>query len=145
MDGQQGGAARTRCPTPSHRVTRHCSDMRCMGNGSELHGCSHAASPAHTPCRRMVPTCREASQKMRTLPKRDHDGCAQGISVTLIARRPLGLQGTRDSPGAAPGRAAGAEATGHVAALEQPRAGQREPRLQDTWRPRSCSGPGSGS
>jgi hypothetical protein len=43
-------------------------------------------------------------------PKHDHDGHAQGISVTLIARRPLGLQGTRGGPGAAPGWAAGAEA-----------------------------------
>jgi hypothetical protein len=82
---------------------------------------------------------------MRTLPKRDHDGRAQGISVTLIARRPLGLQGTRGGPRAAPGRAAGAEAAGHVVAPEQPRAGQWELRPQDTWRPRSCPGPGSGS
>jgi hypothetical protein len=43
-------------------------------------------------------------------PKRDHGGHAQGISVTLIAHRPLGLQGTRGGPGAAPGWAAGAEA-----------------------------------
>jgi hypothetical protein len=58
-------------------------------------------------------------------PKRDHDGHAQGISITLIARRPLGLQGTRGGSGDAPGRAAGAEAAGHVAAPELPRAGQR--------------------
>jgi hypothetical protein len=43
-------------------------------------------------------------------PKRDHDDHAQGISVTLIARQPLGLQGTRGGPGAAPSWAAGAEA-----------------------------------
>jgi hypothetical protein len=78
-------------------------------------------------------------------PKRDHDGHAQGISVTLIASRPLGFQGTRGDPGAAPGRAAGAEAIGHAAAPELPRAGQWELRPQDTWRPRSCPGPGSAS
>jgi hypothetical protein len=58
--------------------------------------------------------------------KRDHNGHVKGISVTLIARRPLGLQGTRGGPGAAPGWAAGAEATGHMAAPKLPRAGQRE-------------------
>jgi hypothetical protein len=78
-------------------------------------------------------------------PKRDHDGHAQGISVTLIARRPLGFQGTRGGLGAGPGWAAGAEAVGHAAALELPRAGQRELGPQDTWRPRGCPGPGSGS
>jgi hypothetical protein len=55
-------------------------------------------------------------------PKRDHDGHAQGISVTLIARRPLGFQGTRGGPGAAPGWAAGAEAAGHTTVTELPRA-----------------------
>jgi hypothetical protein len=59
-------------------------------------------------------------------PKRDHDSHAQGISVTLIARRPLGFQGTHGDPGAAPGWAVGAEAAGHAAAPELPRAGQRE-------------------
>jgi hypothetical protein len=34
---------------------------------------------------------------------------------------------------------------GHVAAPELPRAGQRELEPQDTWRPRSCLGLGSGS
>jgi hypothetical protein len=69
--------------------------------------------------------------------KRDHDGHAQGISVTLIARRPLGLQGTRGGSGAAPGWAAGAEAAGHVAAPKLLGAGQRERRPQDTWLPRT--------
>jgi hypothetical protein len=78
-------------------------------------------------------------------PKRDHDGQAQGISVTLIARRPLGLQGTHGDPRAVPGWAAGAEAAGHVAAPELPRVVQRELRPQDTWWPRSFPGPGSGS
>jgi hypothetical protein len=32
-----------------------------------------------------------------------------------------------------------------VVAPELPRAGQRELRPQDTWQPRSCLGPGSGS
>jgi hypothetical protein len=32
-----------------------------------------------------------------------------------------------------------------VAALELPRAGQQELEPQDTWRPRSCPGLGSGS
>jgi hypothetical protein len=68
-----------------------------------------------------------------------------GYLFTLIARRPLGLQGTHGDPGAAPGWAAGAGATGHVAAPELPRAGQRELEPQDTWRPQSCPGPGSGS
>jgi hypothetical protein len=45
---------------------------------------------------------------------------------TLIARRPLGLQGTCGGPGAAPSWAAGAGAVGHAAAPELPRAGQRE-------------------
>jgi hypothetical protein len=49
---------------------------------------------------------------------------------------------TRGSPGAAPGWAAGAGATGHVAASELPRAGQRELGRQDAWRPRSCPGLG---
>jgi hypothetical protein len=78
-------------------------------------------------------------------PKRDHDGHAQGIFVTLIVHRPSGLQGTRGGPGPAPGRAAGARAAGHVAAPELPRAGQRELKPQDTWQPRSCPGLGSGS
>jgi hypothetical protein len=68
-----------------------------------------------------------------------------GYLFTLIARRPLGLQGTRGDPGAAPGRAAGTGATGHVETPELPRAGQRELEPQDTWRPWSCPGPGSGS
>jgi hypothetical protein len=62
------------------------------------------------------------------------------ILFTLIARRPLGLQGTRGGPGAAPGWAAGAGAAGHVVTPELPRAGQRELGPQDTWRPRSCPG-----
>jgi hypothetical protein len=137
MSGQQGGAARTHRPTPSRRVTRHCSGLWCMGNGSALHCCSPAASPVHTSCRRMVSACREASQKIRTLP--------EGYLFTLIARRPLGFQGTRGGPGAAPGWAAGAGAAGHVAAPELPRAGQWELEPQDTWRPWSCLGLGSGS
>jgi hypothetical protein len=64
---------------------------------------------------------------------------------TLIARRPLDLQGARGGPGAAPSWAAGARVTGHVAAPELPRAGQRELEPQVTWRPRSCPGLGSGS
>jgi hypothetical protein len=68
-----------------------------------------------------------------------------GYLFILIAHRPLGLQGTRGDPGAVPGWAAEAGAVGHVAAPELPRAGQRELEPQDTWRPRSCPGPGSGS
>jgi hypothetical protein len=49
-----------------------------------------------------------------------------GYLFTLIAYRPLGLQGARGGPGAALGWAAEAGATGHVAALELPRAEQRE-------------------
>jgi hypothetical protein len=45
-----------------------------------------------------------------------------GYLFTLIARRPLGLQGTRGGPRATPGWAAGAGAAGHVAAPELPRA-----------------------
>jgi hypothetical protein len=78
-----------------------------------------------------------------------------GYLFTLMARRPLGLQGTRGGPGAAPdwaagagavghvvapGWAAGAGAVGHVAAPELPRAGQRELEPRGTWRPRSCPG-----
>jgi hypothetical protein len=63
-----------------------------------------------------------------------------GYLITLIARRPLGLQGTRGGPGAALGWTAGAEATGHVVAPELPWAGQRELEPQGTWRPRSCPG-----
>jgi hypothetical protein len=44
-----------------------------------------------------------------------------GYLINLIARRPLGLQGTRGGPGAALGWAAGAGAAGHVAAPELPR------------------------
>jgi hypothetical protein len=68
-----------------------------------------------------------------------------GYLFTLIARRPLELQGTRGGPGAAPGWAAGAGVAGHAVAPELPRAGQRELEPQDTWRPRSCTGLGSGS
>jgi hypothetical protein len=56
----------------------------------------------------------------------------EGYLFNLIARRPLGLQGARDGPGAALVWAAGAEAAGHVAAPELPRAGQRELEPQDT-------------
>jgi hypothetical protein len=52
---------------------------------------------------------------------------------------------TRGGPGATPGWAAGAGSAGHVAAPELPRAGQRELGPQDTWRSRSCPGPGSES
>jgi hypothetical protein len=52
---------------------------------------------------------------------------------------------TRGGPGAAPGWTAGAGAAGHMVALELPRAGLREVGPQDTWRPRSCPGSGSGS
>jgi hypothetical protein len=38
-----------------------------------------------------------------------------GYLFTLIARRPLGLQGTRGDPRAAPSQTAGAGAAGHVA------------------------------
>jgi hypothetical protein len=73
----------------------------------------------------------------------------RGYLFTLIAHRPLGLQGARGGPeaalgwaagaeaaghpGAAPGWAAGAGAAGHVAAPELPRARQRELEPQDTW------------
>jgi hypothetical protein len=63
-----------------------------------------------------------------------------GYLFTLITRRPLGLQGARGGPGAAPGWAAGAGAVGHVAAPELPRAGQQKLEPQDTWWPRSCPG-----
>jgi hypothetical protein len=69
----------------------------------------------------------------------------EGYLFTLIARRPLDLQGARGGPRAAPSWAAGAGAAGHVTAPELPRAGQRELEPQDTWRPRSCPGLGSGS
>jgi hypothetical protein len=68
-----------------------------------------------------------------------------GYLFTLIARRPLGLQVARGDPGVALGWAAGAGAAGHVAAPELSQAGQRELEPQDTWRPRSCPGLGSGS
>jgi hypothetical protein len=60
-----------------------------------------------------------------------------GYLFTLIARRPLGFQGTRGGPGAAPGWAAGAGAAGHVAAPELPRAGS------ESWGRRSRGGPGA--
>jgi hypothetical protein len=47
---------------------------------------------------------------------------------------------TRGGPGAAPGWAAGARATGHVVAPELPQAGQQELEPQDMWWPRSCPG-----
>jgi hypothetical protein len=78
-------------------------------------------------------------------PKDDHNGHAQGYLFTLIAHRPLGLQGARGNPGATLGWAAGAGAACHVTALELPWAGQRELEPQDTWRPRSCPGLGSRS
>jgi hypothetical protein len=46
-----------------------------------------------------------------------------GYLLTLIARRPLGLQGTRGGHGAVPDGAAGAGTAGHVAAPELSRAG----------------------
>jgi hypothetical protein len=69
----------------------------------------------------------------------------RGYLFTLTGRRPLGLQGTRGGPGAAPSWAAEAEATGHVVAPELPQAGQRELVPWDTWRPRSCPTLFSGS
>jgi hypothetical protein len=69
----------------------------------------------------------------------------EGYLFTLIARRPLGLQGPRGGSGAALGWAAGAGAIGHVVAPELPWARQRELEPQDTWRPRSCPRLGSGS
>jgi hypothetical protein len=83
-----------------------------------------------------------------------------GYLFTLITHRPLGLQGARGGPGlgsgswsrrtsdglgAAPGWAAGAEAVGHVAALELPRAGQRELEPQDTWYPGAAPGWAAGA
>jgi hypothetical protein len=47
---------------------------------------------------------------------------------------------THGGPGAAPGWAAGAGATGHVAALELPRARQRVLEPQGTWRPEAALG-----
>jgi hypothetical protein len=73
----------------------------------------------------------------------DHDGHApEGYLFTLMMAM---LQGTRGGHGAALGWAAGAEVGGRVAAAELPRAGQREPGPQDTWRLWSCPGLGSGS
>jgi hypothetical protein len=71
----------------------------------------------------------------------------RGYLFTLIARRPLALQGRCGGPGAALGWAAGAGAgaAGHVAASELPRARQRGLEPQDTWQPRSCRGLCSGS
>jgi hypothetical protein len=69
----------------------------------------------------------------------------RGYLFTLIARRPLGLQGARGGPGATLGWAVVAGAVGHVVAPELLRAGQRELEPQDTWRPRSCPELGSGS
>jgi hypothetical protein len=43
-----------------------------------------------------------------------------GYLFTLIARRPLGLQGARSGPRAALGWAVGAGAAGHVVAPELP-------------------------
>jgi hypothetical protein len=68
-------------------------------------------------------------------PKGDHDGHAQGYLITLIARSPLGLQITRGGLGAAPDWTAGAEAAGHVAAPELPRAGS------GSWSRRARGGP----
>jgi hypothetical protein len=68
-----------------------------------------------------------------------------GYLITLITRRPLGLQGTRGDPEAAPGWAAGAEAVGHVVAPELPRAGQRELEPHGTWRPWSYPGLAAGA
>jgi surface antigen len=70
-------------------------------------------------------------------PKGDHDGHAQGYLITLIARSPLGLQITRGGLGAAPDWTAGAEAAGHVAAPELPRAGS------GSWSRRARGGPGA--
>jgi hypothetical protein len=145
MGRQQGSAARTRRLTPSRRVTRHCSGLWCMGSGWR---CTAVALQPPLPTRLAGAWCLLVVRHLRRCahsPKRDHDGHAQGISVTLIARCPLGLQGTRGGLGAALGWAAGAEATGHMAAPELPRAGQRELRPQDTWRPRSCPRPVSES
>jgi hypothetical protein len=69
----------------------------------------------------------------------------RGYLFTLTARRPLGLQGTRGDPGAAPIWAVGAEAIGHVVAPELPQAGQWELGPRDTWQPQSCPGLGSRS
>jgi hypothetical protein len=61
----------------------------------------------------------------------------RGYLFTLIAHRPLRHQGTRGSPGAALGWAAGAEAAGHVAAPELPGLGSTG------WCHRTRGGPGA--
>jgi hypothetical protein len=96
-------------------------------------------------------------------PKGDHDDHARGISVyfnstqtveplrhTWWPRSCPGLGSgswshrARGGPGAASGWAAGAGTAGHVTAPELPQARQRELKPQDTWRPQSCPGLGSG-
>jgi hypothetical protein len=60
-----------------------------------------------------------------------------GYLFTLMAHRPLGLQGTRGGPEAAPGWAAGAGAVGHVAAPELSGLGS------GSWSRRTRGGPGA--
>jgi hypothetical protein len=105
----------------------------------------HVLGVAGTPIQSRVDFCRQPRQERR---EGFDPGRRRGFSSLRREhdpRRPLGLQGARGGPGAALGWAAGAGATGHVAAPELPWAGQRELEPQDTWRPQSCPGLGSGS
>jgi hypothetical protein len=143
-----GSRAARHARTTRHRAVRSSGTVVICGVWATGQRCTVAALQPPMSTRLADAWCRLVVRRLRRCahsPKRDHDGHAQGISVTLIARRPLGLQGTRGGPGAASGWAAGAEAAGHVAAPELPWAGQRELSPQDTWRPRSCPGLVSGS
>jgi hypothetical protein len=127
MSGQQVGVVRTCCATPNCRVTWYCSSQPCIGNGSVLHCCSPTTSPcphvlqAHGVC--LYWGVSEDAHIPRRVTMMAMLG---GYLITLIAHRPLGLQGTRGGPGAASGW-------------------QWELGPQDTWWTRSCPGLGSGS
>jgi hypothetical protein len=143
-----GSRAARHARAARHRVVGSSGTVAVCGVWAMGRRCTVTALQPPLSTRLAAAWCRLVVRRLRRCahsPKRDHDDHAQEISVTLITRRPLGLQGTRGGPGVVPGWAAGAEAAGHVTVPELPRAGQRELRPQDTWQPRSYPGLGNGS
>jgi hypothetical protein len=120
-----GSRAARHARAARHRAVGSPGTVAVCGLWATGQRCTAVALQPPLSTRLIVAWCLLVVRRLRRCahaPRRDHDGHAQGISVTLIARRPLGLQGTRGDPGAA-------------------RAGQRELSPQDTWWPRSCPGP----
>jgi hypothetical protein len=134
-----GSRAARHARVTRHRAVRSSGTVAVCGVCATGRRCTVAALQPPLSTRLAGAWCLFVVRRLRRCahsPKRDHDGHAQWIFVTLIVHRPSGLQGTRGGLGPALGRAAGAGTAGHVAAPELPRVGQRELEPQGTWRPR---------